>query len=704
MPSTEPRFFSRDLSWLEFNQRVLDEARVSDAPALERLKFLAITASNMDEFFMVRVGGLKMMRAGGMDAPDPAGLTPTEQLARIAERVHQMVEDQYDCYCMQIEPALREGGIVIHSWKTLTPEQKRVAKHHVSEEMLSVVTPMAVDAESGFPLLPGLGINLLARLEPDAGSTDFRYAILPLGQSVRRLFTLPSVSGFAAIPQEDLLAAHADRFFPGVRVIECVPFRLTRNAGLSVRDEYSANLLAEMESLLDARKQSDCVRLEVAHDISIESARFLQDALGVADIDLYRIRGPLSLAALMPLAGMDGFESLKNKPWTPQASSDLDLTASIFDQIARRDILLYHPFESFDPVVRLVEEAAADPNVLAIKQILYRTSRSSQIVAALREAAKRGKYVTAIVELKARFDEARNIEWARDLERAGVQVIYGVKGLKTHAKVCIIVRRESAGIVRYVHFGTGNYNEITARQYTDVSYLTSNRELASEASSFLNAITGYSQPQPHGRLAYAPVSIRRRLEELIQGEIERKRQGQDALIMAKVNSLVDQGIIEALYAASQAGVRVLLNVRGICCLRPGVPGMSDTITVTSIVDRFLEHSRIFYFLHGGDEDVFISSADWMSRNLDRRVELMVPVADKTSRARLIHILRSCFKDTVKGRLLQRDGTYAPARPARGQKPFQCQRALFEEACERVEALRQSQRTTFVPHQRPNEKA
>jgi polyphosphate kinase len=374
----------------------------------------------------------------------------------------------------------------------------------------------------------------------------------------------------------------------------------------------------------------------------------------------------------------------------------------LFDQIARRDVLLCHPFESFDPVVRLIEEAATDPNVLAIKQILYRTSRASPIVAALREAAKRGKYVTAIVELKARFDEARNIEWARELERAGVQVIYGVKGLKTHAKVCIIIRREPRGIVRYVHFGTGNYNEITARQYTDISYLTADRELASEASSFLNAITGYSEPEPQSRLAYAPISIRSRLEELIQGEIERKRQGQDALIMAKINSLVDQGIIEALYAASRAGVRILLNVRGVCCLKPGVPGLSETITVISIVDRFLEHSRIFYFLHGGDEEVFISSADWMSRNLDRRVELMVPVAEKTCRARLIHILKTCFKDTVKGRILHRDGTYTAAKPARGQRPFHSQRALFEEARERVEAQRQAQRTTFIPHRRPNE--
>jgi polyphosphate kinase len=401
----------------------------------------------------------------------------------------------------------------------------------------------------------------------------------------------------------------------------------------------------------------------------------------------------------MHLADLPGFESLKYEQWPPQPSPEIEPGAKMFDILARRDVLLYHPYESFEPVLRLIEEAAADPDVLAIKQILYRTSRSSPIVAALARAAQRGKYVTVIVELKARFDEARNIEWARNLEENGVQVIYGVKGLKAHAKTCIIVRREPHGVVRYCHFGTGNYNEITARLYSDASLLTSSEELGADAVTFFNAITGYSQPQRYRKIEAAPTGLRQRLLELIEGETHRCQQGQKAFIDAKINSLVDQEIISALYAASQAGVPIRLNIRGVCCLRPGVAALSENISVVSIVDRYLEHSRILHFHHGGDELVFISSADWMPRNLDRRIELLVPVEDHAAKSRLIAILETYFEDNVKARVLQPDGSYARAKPGRKRRR-RSQEMLYEDACQRVREAEQTHTTNFEPHRAP----
>jgi polyphosphate kinase len=405
------------------------------------------------------------------------------------------------------------------------------------------------------------------------------------------------------------------------------------------------------------------------------------------------------LAAFMPLTDLPGFDALKYEPWPPQPSPEVEQGVKLFDILAHRDVLLYHPYESFDPVLRLIEEAAADPEVLAIKQILYRTSRKSPIVAALARAAQRGKYVTVILELKARFDEARNIEWARSLEEQGVQVIYGVKGLKTHAKTCIIVRREPHGVVRYVHFGTGNYNEITAKIYSDASLLTSNEELGADAVAFFNAITGYSQPQRYRKIEAAPTGLRPRILELIEAETHRRQQGQQAFIDAKINSLVDPEVIHALYAASQAGVTVRLNVRGVCCLRPGVPELSENISVVSIVDRYLEHSRILHFHHGGDDLVYISSADWMPRNLDRRIELLVPVEDHAAKSRLIGILKTYSEDNVKARALQPDGSYKRLKPGR-KKPRRSQEILYEDVCRRVREAEQSKTTTFEPHRAP----
>jgi polyphosphate kinase len=692
-----PKYINRELSWLEFNQRVLDEATDDRSPLLERLKFLAITASNLDEFFMVRVGGLQVLRQQRSTKRDPAKLTPLQQLEAVSERTHQMIRDQYACLLEQLEPGLAKFGIKRVAPQALSGRQKKAVQRVFDEEIFSIYTPMAVHGPEEFPLVGNKTLNVCVRLMPAAGEDAPRFALIPFGQAPNRFITLPSDGGYEYILLEDVLRAYGDRYFPGAQVLEVTPFRVTRNADLSVREDMASDLLAEMEEVLEARKESDCVRLEIADTASPELLGFLQQALGLDAGFIYRVPGPLDLSAFMRLTGLADYEKLKYRPWPPRSSVDVDPKASMFDVVRAKDILLCRPFESFEPVVRLIEEAAADPDVLAIKIILYRTSRNSPIVAALRRAAEQGKHVTALVELKARFDEARNIEWAKNLEQAGVQVVYGVKNLKTHAKVCIIIRREPHGIQRYVHFSTGNYNETTARLYSDCCFLTCNEDLAADATSFFNAITGYSQPQQLHKLAAAPISLRDRLLELVAAEADRKQQGQPAHIMAQLNSLADRDMIDALYAASQAGVPIDLNVRGICCLRPGVPGLSENIRVVSILDRYLEHSRILYFEHGGDELVFISSADWMPRNLDRRVELLVPVEDPASRRRLIAMLKSYTRDNVQGRVLHDDGSYERLRPTEPNHAHQHQEYLYELACQAEKQREQSQRTVFEPY-------
>ncbi|MFO0869799.1 MAG: polyphosphate kinase 1 [Pirellulales bacterium] len=713
MKNVSGKYLNRELSWLEFNQRVLEEALDVGLPLLERLKFLAITASNLDEFFMVRVGGLQLLVDGGKSATDPAGLTATEQLAAVNERTRQMVADQYACFNDQLEPALIEAGIRRLLPGRLSERQRSLLEQVFESEVYPVFTPQAVTVEH-FPLLVGCTLNVCVRLGPAAGGgsrsgggqdegagTGPRFAVIPFGRAATRFLTLHSDRGYAFMLLEDAVRILVERFFPGEPVVECVPFRITRNADIGVRDDLAADLLAGMQELLTARRQGDCVRLELAAEASPEMRAFLREALQIDEADVFAIAGPLDLAAFLQLAELKGFDALRYETWSPQPSPDVDPRTSLFEILSRRDLLLCHPYESFEPVVRLVEEAAEDPDVLAIKQILYRTSRNSPIVAALARAARRGKHVTVIVELKARFDEARNIEWAKNLEHNDVQVIYGVKGLKTHAKLCIIVRREPQGIQRYVHFGTGNYNEITARLYSDVSYLTANEELGADASSFFNAITGYTQLQSFRKIAAAPLGLRDRLLELINAETERRRQGQKAHITAKLNSLVDPEIIQALYGASQAGVKVRLNIRGICCLRPGVPGLSENITVVSIVDRFLEHARILYFYHGGDERVYISSADWMPRNLDRRVELLVPIENAAARQRLIADLDTYFQDTTKARVLRANGSYERVKASGKRRGQRAQEQLYRAACQAVVQAEQSRRTVFEPHRAPS---
>ncbi len=692
------KYFNRELSWLEFNQRVLEEAADAHIPLLERLKFLAITSSNLDEFFRVRVGSLQTLASESVTLADPSGMQPLQQLAAIRRRVRRMTEDQYRLYREELEPSLSAAGIRRLRPNELNAGQKRVLKQVFDDELFAVLTPMAVTSREAFPLLVNQMLNLCVRLQHRADDPEQspRFAVIPLGWALSRFITLPTESGYGYLLLEDAVTHCVDQFFQGNSVLECIPFRITRSADVSVEEDQAADYLAEMKQVLQERRSSHCVRLEIVESASSEMLSFLREALEVERDGVYTLPSPLDLSAFTRLSERPGFDNLKYDNWPPLASPEFPPGSRIFDVIANQDVLLFHPYESFDPVVQMIQEAADDPNVLAIKQALYRTSRNSPVVAALLKAAERGKHVSVVVELKARFDEARNIDWAQQLEQAGAQVIYGVKGFKTHSKVCIIVRRESHGIQRYVHFGTGNYNEITSKVYSDASLLTSNADLGADAITFFNSITGYSQPHGYREIASAPLGLREKLLEMIRAETAQATEGHKARIVAKVNSLVDSEIIDALYEASQAGVEIKLNIRGICCLRPGVKGLSERIEVISIVDRFLEHARIMFFLHGGDERVFISSADWMPRNLDRRVELLVPVDDPPCRDRLIHILETYFLDTAKARKLNSHGLYK--RVKSGVDPLRSQQILYEETRQKLRLAEHQRQTTFEAHE------
>ncbi len=700
MSDAAPRLFSRELSWLAFNTRVLEEALDPAQPLLERLKFLAIVASNLDEFFMVRVGGLQLLEGRGRTSPDASGLTPRAQLAEISRQAHEMVASQYRCFLEEVRPALHTAGIHRHYRDELSPALQNHLRGVFERDLYPVLSPVAIDPKAeDLPLLAGLTLLLAVRLKPEGKSRTPRFAVVTLPKKLGRFVTLPIDEGHNYLLTEDVVELFIEDLFPGETVLETVPFRITRNADMSVREDLASDLLSEMKEVLSQRRLSGCVRLEIADRASKATRSFLQGLLEVNDAHTYALPGPLDLSAYFGLARMTGFDELREKPWPPQAAPGLAPGETLFTALQRGDLLLYHPYQSFDPVVRLIEEAAADPDVLAIKQILYRTSENSPVVAALARAASRDKHVTVLVELKARFDEARNIAWAEALERTGVQVIYGLKGLKTHAKICIVVRREAGGIRRYLHFGTGNYNEITARLYSDVSYLTCRDDYGADATAFFNMITGYAQPRTFRRIEAAPIGLRPRLLDLIAGETQRAQQGQPARIMAKVNSLVAPELIEALYAASQAGVDIQLSVRGICCLRPGVPGLSERIQVASVVDRFLEHARIIYFHHGGEPVVLISSADWMPRNLDRRVELLVPVEDEACRKRLVQILNTCFADAVKARLLQPDGTYVRHPKRQEAKALRSQAEFYRQATDLARRAEAPPGVVFEP-QRP----
>jgi polyphosphate kinase len=684
-------FINREISWLEFNQRVLNEALRDDLPLLERLKFLAITASNLDEFFQVRVGGLMLMRRSGRKTPDLAGLTPTQQLTSIRARVERMIADQYDLFNTRLLPALTTAGIRPLAVDKLTPSQANQIAATFEDSISPLLTPLAVAPNEPPPIVPALQLIVALRLTDPADGAN-RFALIPIPDGIGRRVSVSGTdaeSGYWFVFVEDVVAAHAERLFPGETVSATTCFRVTKNGDIAVQEEDAIDLAGEMEEVLAARKFSDTVRLELPATSPRDLTRMIQDVTGCGSQEIIRCNGPLALASFMDLAFLSGFDHLRDEDWPPQPSPAIRPGVSMFQAIAENDLLLFHPYESFEPVLRLIEEAADDPDVVAIKQVLYRTARKSRIIDALIRAAENGKHVTVLVELKARFDEARNLDRADELQRAGAQIVYGVKGLKTHAKICLIVRRELGHLRRYIHLGTGNYNESTARLYSDLSYLTCRPEYGHDASLFFNAVTGRSKLLRFQRIVPAPTAMKPRLLELIASESERAHQGEPARIIAKVNSLQDPDIIQALYSASQAGVEIRLNIRGICCLRPGDPKHSKNIDVISVIDRYLEHARVFYFHQGGDPQVFISSADWMSRNLDRRVELMIPIEDPLLQRRIVRILEAYF----------RDNTQASQRLTRAkkEKPFRVQEHFWKQSRKSARAREQEHAMTFEPH-------
>ncbi|MCB9953355.1 MAG: polyphosphate kinase 1 [Planctomycetaceae bacterium] len=688
----EPLFIDRELSWLEFNQRVLDRALDENVPLMERLKFLAISASNLDEFYRVRIGTLVSAIERELTRVSPSGMTPMEQLQAARKRCETMFADQYRCFREQLEPALAEQGLHRLSPGNLTTVQARYLKQVFEKELFSVLTPTAIDLDVGFPHLPNELVHLCVRLKRES-----RYAIIPAAATLSRFLSIPCENGTGYALLEDVVKTHVNQFFASDEVEECVPFRLIRNAEVELQEFSPSGLASQMAEALQDRSANEGIRLDVDASASEETLEFLRTAHKLAAEQVQSLDGPLDLGAFMQLSGQAGFDKCRYEPWQPLLPPSVPSEDLIFDVLAERDLLLHHPYDSYEPVVRMIEEAAEDPEVLAIKQTLYRVSRNSRVVAALRRAVENGKHVTVLVELKARFDEARNLHQARELELAGAHVIWGVKGYKTHAKLCIVVKRNTQGIHRYVHFGTGNYNESTARLYTDVSFMTANEDLGADAVAFFNAISGLSHPHEYRRIEAAPRRLREALLELIHGETQRARAGQKARILAKVNALVDTKIVKALYEASQVGVQIQLNVRGICCLKPGIKGLSENIRVVSIVDRFLEHSRVMYFHHGGAGRMFISSADWMPRNLDLRQELMIPVDDPSGRKRLMEILEAAFADNVSSSMLQPNGEYIRLQPPKGEQPFRSQEELYLSARRALKSDQRRKRTVFEPH-------
>jgi polyphosphate kinase len=657
-------FLNRELSWLAFNDRVLADAKDPSLPPYERLKFLSIVSSNLDEFFMVRVAGVKQQILGGVGERTADGMRPSEQLDAISRAAHATVDEQYRVFQEELLPLLSTHGISILPADALSAEQQAAARAYFSSSVFPALTPLAVDQGHPFPHLRNKSLNLAVLLRRETkrrrrSPKERSFAVVQVPSVLRRLVPVPG-GGRCFILLEDLIAAHVADLFPGFKVEQKAVFRLLRNWDLTVDEEDSEDLLSSIQEELRRRDRGAAVRLELDANASQELEQALSEALRLGPEDVYRIRGPVQLTDLMALAEVDSRAEMAVEPFVPVVPQAIRAADSIFSAIADKDILLHHPYESFDPVVRFIEEAAEDPNVLAIKQTLYRISGDSPIARALTRAVDNGKQVAVLVELKARLDEANNVAWARRMEENGVHVVYGLIGLKTHVKVALVVRREGNGIRRYVHLGTGNYNTLTARQYTDISMFTARQEIADDISALFNLLTGYAEPPAWKRLAVAPFGLQERVIELIERERERARKGEPARIVAKMNSLVDPSVIRALYLASQAGVQIDLLVRGICCLRPGVPGVSDNIRVTSIVDRFLEHSRIFCFGSPERAEVYLASADWMPRNFQRRVEVMFPVEDAAIRARVLEeILGLGLRDNVKRQALLPDGTYAP---------------------------------------------
>ena len=677
-------YYNREYSWLLFNYRILNEAKDKTIPLFERIKFLGITASNLDEFFMIRVASLFDLVDADVTKKDIAGLTPKEQLDLIIPETKEMMAAQYTTLNRSLLPALEGNGLkLIKSYEELSDKQAKFVDKYFEREVYPVLTPMAVDSSRPFPLISNKTLNIGALIY-DKKKDVVDIATVQVPSVLPRVIELPAEGDAREIILlEEVIEKNLNKLFLNYDIVCAHPYRIMRNADLTIDEEDAADLLKEIEKQIKRRAWGEVIKLEIEADMDKRLLKELKKQLQVSADAVYKINGPLDLTFLMKVSGMEGFDHLKNKKYTPQPVKVLNREENIFDQIKRKDILLHHPYDEFTPVVDFIKQAAVDPNVLAIKQTLYRVSGNSPIVAALAQAAENGKQVTVLVELKARFDEENNIIWARKLEKAGCHVIYGLVGLKTHSKIALVVRREEEGIKRYVHLGTGNYNDITAKLYTDMGMLTASDSIGEDATAVFNMLSGYSEPPAWNKLMVAPIWLKDRFVSLIKRETENARQGKEARISAKMNSLCDPVIIKALYEASNAGVKIDLIVRGICCLKTGIKDLSENITVRSIVGNFLEHSRIFYFYNNGFEDVYMGSADWMPRNLDKRVEITFPVEDEDLKKKVMEILHIQLADTLKAHIMQPDGSYEK-QDLRGRdkleaQSFFCKQALNEAA-------------------------
>ena len=651
-------FLPREISWLDFNGRVLEEAAASGNPMLERLKFIAIFSSNLDEFFMVRIAGLRHLLDAGQDTPDASGERPSVLLKKVYEKIRRLQNEQYRLLREELLPALRSEGIEIKKMLDLSPEQQLELYHYFEDQVLPVLTPVAVDPFHPFPLLNNGAIEIVASIIPH-GREGAVHALVEVPESLSRFIPVKSKDGVESyVLLEDVIMAHLGMLFSGCRILELLPFRITRDMDLTVNEDGVEDLLVSLEKTLLQRRLSKAVRLEMPENESRELSEWLRGQLGLSSEVCFEVNGPLHLKQFFELAGRVNRPDLLEEPWPALPAPQFGVEGQFFESIARKPVMIVLPFQSFDPVLEMLNEAARDPDVLAIKQTLYRVSGHSPVVAALQEAAENGKQVTVIVELKARFDEGNNIVWAKKLEESGAHVIYGISGLKIHGKALLVVRRENGCNRRYVHLATGNYNDKTATQYTDIGYFSADPDLCADIAHLFNVMTGYAAPGEWHKIAAAPFDMRKKFLHLIEREKKIAQSGGRGRIIAKMNSLVDSEIIRALYGAASAGVKIDLIVRGICCLRPGVG--TNNINVVSIVDRYLEHSRIYCFGNNGKPEYYLSSADWMFRNLDRRIEIMFPVEDAEWCKLLEEMLRLELEDQEKGRRLRNDGSYSRA--------------------------------------------
>ncbi len=696
---TNPEHYeNRELSWLKFNGRVLNEARDKEIPLLERLKFTGITSSNLDEFFMVRVASLKDMVHAGYKKKDIAGMTASEQLDAINTATRALVGMQYSTYNRSLLPKLKNRNIVIlDAYEDLSEEQAAFADAYFMETVYPVLTPMALDASRPFPLIRNKTLNIGALIKRKGAEKEIEFATVQVPSVLPRIVEIPSAQedGRTFLLLEQMIERNLSKLFLNYKVVCAHPYRIMRNADLPIDEDEAADLLKEIQKQLKKRQWGEVIRLEVEDRMDEKLLSILKKELHVADADVFEINGPLDLTFLMKLYGLKGCDDLRYKPYTPQRVPQIEPGGDIFAAIRGGDILMHHPYQTFDPVVEFIRRASIDPDVLAIKQTLYRVSGNSPIIASLAQAAENGKQVTVLVELKARFDEEHNIVWAKKLEQAGCHVIYGLVGLKTHSKIALVVRREEEGIRRYVHLGTGNYNDSTAKLYTDCGIFTCSEAIGEDATAVFNMLSGYSEPLSWNRLVVAPIWLRKKFLKLISRETKHAKEGREGRIIAKMNSLCDKDIIAALYEASAAGVQIDLIVRGICCLKVGIPGISENIRVRSIVGNFLEHSRIFYFQNDGQPELFMGSADWMPRNLDRRVEILFPVEDEEIQKNVYHILEVELADNTKAHILKKDGVYEKI-DRRGKTLVNSQDQFCKEAKVKEPKDKGYQERVFIP--------